>query len=176
MGHVKRKSAFEHAQNVRIHIILHMCKVSSGHLLPIEPFCRIQWFCSRTAMTQSRLCVCLLSAHDPKAYSRLVGFVCTLNTGTTYLFTIFVVNLNKPILLSALLDEWQTVKSLIRRRVLRRLILVVTVCSDLSAQNLRLCKVTWSIFFRVFDENDLSAMSDIRYFSLKRSNKYSNSH
>ena len=28
----KRKSAFEHAQNVWIHIILHMRKVSSGHL------------------------------------------------------------------------------------------------------------------------------------------------
>ena len=32
MGRVKRKSAFTLAQNVQIHIILHMCKVLSGHL------------------------------------------------------------------------------------------------------------------------------------------------
>ena len=38
MGRVKRKSAFEHAQNVRIHIILHMRRVSSGQLLSIETF------------------------------------------------------------------------------------------------------------------------------------------
>ena len=30
IGRVKRKGAFKHAQNVRIHIILHMRKVSSG--------------------------------------------------------------------------------------------------------------------------------------------------
>ena len=35
MGLAKRKSAFEHAQSVRIHIILYMLKVSSGHLLSI---------------------------------------------------------------------------------------------------------------------------------------------
>ena len=29
MGHVKRKSAFQHAQNAQIQIILHMHKVSS---------------------------------------------------------------------------------------------------------------------------------------------------
>ena len=40
MGHVKPKSAFDHA---RIHIILHMRRVSSGHLLSIETFCNIQW-------------------------------------------------------------------------------------------------------------------------------------
>ena len=34
-GHVKWKRVFEHAQNVQIHIILHMRKVSSGHLLSI---------------------------------------------------------------------------------------------------------------------------------------------
>ena len=28
MAHDKQKSAFEHAQNMWIHIILHMCKVS----------------------------------------------------------------------------------------------------------------------------------------------------
>ena len=52
MGHVKQKSAFEHAQNVRNHIILHMCRVSSGHLLSIHTFYGIQWFCLRTAKAQ----------------------------------------------------------------------------------------------------------------------------
>ena len=33
MGRAKRKSVFEHAQNVRIHISLHMRKVSSRPLL-----------------------------------------------------------------------------------------------------------------------------------------------
>ena len=36
MDRVKRQSAFEYAQNVRIHITLHMRNVSSGHLLSIE--------------------------------------------------------------------------------------------------------------------------------------------
>ena len=38
MVNVKRKSAFEHTQNVRIHIILHMRKVSPVHLLSTETF------------------------------------------------------------------------------------------------------------------------------------------
>ena len=38
LGIIKQKSASEHAQNVRIHIILHMPKVSAGHLLSIETF------------------------------------------------------------------------------------------------------------------------------------------
>ena len=38
MGRAKQKSAFEHEQKVRIHIILHMRKVSSGHLLSIDAF------------------------------------------------------------------------------------------------------------------------------------------
>ena len=33
---VKRKSAFEHAQNVQINMIIHMRKVSSTHLSSIE--------------------------------------------------------------------------------------------------------------------------------------------
>ena len=33
-----RKNDFEHAQNVRIQIILHMRKVSSGHLFPTKNF------------------------------------------------------------------------------------------------------------------------------------------
>ena len=35
MGHVKRKVS-KHAQNEWIHIILHMRKISSGHLLSTE--------------------------------------------------------------------------------------------------------------------------------------------
>ena len=45
MVRVKRKSAFEHAQNVLIHIILHMRKVLSEHLLSIKTFYSIQCFC-----------------------------------------------------------------------------------------------------------------------------------
>ena len=44
MGRAKRKVVFEHAQNVRIHIILCMHKVSSGPLLSIDTFYSIQWF------------------------------------------------------------------------------------------------------------------------------------
>ena len=36
MGRVKRNIAFEHAQNVRIHINLRMCRVSSGPSLSID--------------------------------------------------------------------------------------------------------------------------------------------
>ena len=36
MGHMKRKCAFEHAQNVQIQIILLMHKVSFGPLLSIH--------------------------------------------------------------------------------------------------------------------------------------------
>ena len=36
MGCIKQKNAFEHAQNVQIQIILHMCDVSFRHLLSIE--------------------------------------------------------------------------------------------------------------------------------------------
>ena len=36
------KCTFEHAQNVQIHIILHMRKVSSGRLLSIDTLCSIQ--------------------------------------------------------------------------------------------------------------------------------------
>ena len=38
MGGAKRKSAFEHAKNVRIHIILRMRKCSSALLLSIDIF------------------------------------------------------------------------------------------------------------------------------------------
>ena len=39
-----RRSAFEHTQHVRIHIILHMRKVSSGFFLSIDAIYSIQWF------------------------------------------------------------------------------------------------------------------------------------
>ena len=42
MGHVKRKSTYEHAQNVRINITLRMRKVLFGSLLFIITFCSIQ--------------------------------------------------------------------------------------------------------------------------------------
>ena len=58
MGRAKRKSAFEHAQNGRIHIMLHMRKVSSGNLLSTETFYSIQWFCLRTVKALIRLRVC----------------------------------------------------------------------------------------------------------------------
>ena len=55
VGRIKRKSAFEHAQNVRIHIIRCMHKVSSGSLFSIDTFYSIQWFWQRTAKALIRL-------------------------------------------------------------------------------------------------------------------------
>ena len=45
LGRVKRKSAWELAQTVRIYMILRMRNVSSGIFLFIETFCCIQWLC-----------------------------------------------------------------------------------------------------------------------------------
>ena len=45
-------------QTVRMHIILHMCNVSSGHLLSIRTFYSIQRFCLQTMKAPIRLCVC----------------------------------------------------------------------------------------------------------------------
>ena len=45
MGRVKQKSAFEHAHNAQIQIILRMRKVFSETLHSIHTFCSIQWFC-----------------------------------------------------------------------------------------------------------------------------------
>ena len=42
---VKRKSAFEHAQNAQIQIILRIREVSSKPLPTIHSFCSIQRFC-----------------------------------------------------------------------------------------------------------------------------------
>ena len=53
-----KKKAFEHAQKVQTRIILHMCKVSSMHLLFIETFYSIQWFCLWTAKALIRLHGC----------------------------------------------------------------------------------------------------------------------
>ena len=52
MARLKRKSAFEHALTVRIHIILHMRKVSSGLFL-LFAIHNIQWFCLRTVKSRS---------------------------------------------------------------------------------------------------------------------------
>ena len=73
MDHVKRKSVFEHAQNVRIHIALRMRKGSSGCLLSAGLFYSIQCFCLRPANVVIRLRRCggwsgpSLFSHAPKA-------------------------------------------------------------------------------------------------------------
>ena len=55
-GRVKRKGEpFKYAQNARIHIIPHMRKVSSEHLLSIETVYSIQRFCFRTENAQIRV-------------------------------------------------------------------------------------------------------------------------
>ena len=70
-------SAFKHAQNVPIPIIMRMRKVSSGHLLAIDTLYRIQGFWQRRANAQIRLRIRAvwsghsLSAHAQKAYFRL---------------------------------------------------------------------------------------------------------
>ena len=80
MGRVKRKKAFEHLQNVRIHVILHMRKVSSGHLLSMETFYSVRWFFAdsesldQTAHQRSLIWPSL-SAYDPKVHLRLVGLI-----------------------------------------------------------------------------------------------------
>ena len=62
------------AQNVRIHIILQVCKVSSGPLLSINTFYSIQWFWQRTTEALIRLRFGAvwsrpsLSAHASKAH------------------------------------------------------------------------------------------------------------
>ena len=74
LGHVKRKRAFKHGQNVQICIILPMPKVSSEPLLYNGTFYSIKWFWQQTAKALIRLCRCavwsgpLLSAHAPKAH------------------------------------------------------------------------------------------------------------
>ena len=73
------KVLFEHAQHVWIHISLHTRKVSSGHLVSIETFYSIRWFCLRTAKALIRLRISAvwtgppLSAHNQRVCFRLVG-------------------------------------------------------------------------------------------------------
>ena len=59
-----------------IHIILHMRKVSSGHLLSIETFFSIQWFSLRTAKALIRLRArAVWSGPSVSAYARIHDFV-----------------------------------------------------------------------------------------------------
>ena len=55
MDCVKRKRAFEHAQNERIHIILRMRIVSSVPLQNIDTFYGSRWFWQRTMKAVIRL-------------------------------------------------------------------------------------------------------------------------
>ena len=70
MRRAKRKTAFEHAWNLRVHMILRMRKVSSGPLLSSHTFFSIQWFYYRTVKALIRLRGCagwsgpLLSAYS----------------------------------------------------------------------------------------------------------------
>ena len=81
------KSASKYVQKVRIHIILHMRKVSSGPLLSIHTLCSIQCFCWWTVKTVIRLRGCAgwsgpsLSAFARKqvfAWRGLIGFASLL--------------------------------------------------------------------------------------------------
>ena len=58
MDRVMQKSTFEHAQNVQIHITLHMRKASSGHLLSAEAIYSNKWFCLQTTKAMIRLRGC----------------------------------------------------------------------------------------------------------------------
>ena len=72
--HAKRKSPFKHAQTVRIHIILDMRKILSGHLLSIETFYIIQWFCIRAAKVLIRLRGCAVWSR-PSLYAYVRTYV-----------------------------------------------------------------------------------------------------
>ena len=78
MGCVKRKSVFEHAQNVWIYIIMYMRKVSFGHLLFIETFYNIQWFRLRAVKALIRLRGCAVwSRPSLSSYARRHVFAYT---------------------------------------------------------------------------------------------------
>ena len=65
------------AHNVRVHIILYMRKVSTGHLLSNETFYSSQWFCLRTVKALIRLCGCAgWSGPSQSAYARTHVFSC----------------------------------------------------------------------------------------------------
>ena len=74
MGSAMRKRTFEHAQDMQIHIILHVREVTSGPLLSIETFCSIRWFWQRTA----------------KALIRMHGCVEALNNVSCFLYFIYL--------------------------------------------------------------------------------------
>ena len=75
MGCVKPKCVFEHAQTVRIHIILYMRNVTFAHFLSTETSFSFQWPCLLTAKAQIRRYGCAgwsgssLSEHARRPFS-----------------------------------------------------------------------------------------------------------
>ena len=64
------KTAFKHAQNARIHIIVRMRKVLFRSLLSIDTFYNIHWFRQRTVKALIRLRVCLRGPRKPRSLIR----------------------------------------------------------------------------------------------------------
>ena len=84
MTHVKRKRSVEHAQNMCIHIIRCMRKVSSGPLLSSYTFYSIQWFRLRAVKALIRVRGCAgWSGPSLSAYARIDVFEwrCPNNVG-----------------------------------------------------------------------------------------------
>ena len=97
----------EHAQNVRIHIIQRMSKISSGPLLSNHTFYSIQWFCEVKALIRQGGCAgCSgppLSAHaqryvfawhgpilhrkDNSIFKKQTRYVCVCKTLCPQLYT-----------------------------------------------------------------------------------------
>ena len=69
MGRSKRNSVFEHARYVRIHIILQIRIVSSGHLLSIETN-SIHLFCLRTSTALNDCADAQAELGLPSAFAR----------------------------------------------------------------------------------------------------------
>ena len=99
LDQIKRNSAFEHAQIVWIHIILHKRSLSSGHLLSAETFDSIQRVCLQTAKAQIKLCMRAvysgpsLSADDPKIHFRLVGLISYVGWGLFFVYVLVLIKL-----------------------------------------------------------------------------------
>ena len=70
--------------------------------------------------------------------------VLTVNVRISWLLALFV-HFATCWFFETLLDEWQTVYALIRRRILRRLIWVYTVCLGLSFRILRINMELWTM-------------------------------
>ena len=66
-------SAFEHAQNIRIHIILHLCQASSGHLLSILLHPMIMFAGSEDPNETARMHWPILAIAVPKTRFRMAG-------------------------------------------------------------------------------------------------------